>query len=199
MYTPEIHTLPRSPGAFMTIAMRIIPRCSVTAAAICLLSFVPAYAQGTLADYQRGHDLRAKAKDLVYNSPGPATWINNSDRFWYPKSVKGGTEFVLVDAEAGSKKPAFDQERLAAAISSAVGKPYIALNLPFAPMQGRGRPCGGVRDDGSADVLDNETSIQLAPAVRCTNAVCRITPAPGLARYRRAAAEAVELPKMSRC
>ena len=140
MYTPEIRTLPRPSGVFMTIAMRIIPRCSITAAAICLLSFVPVYAQGTLADYQRGHDLRAKAKDLVVNSPGPATWINNSDRFWYPKSVKGGTEFVLVDAEAGSKKPAFDQDRLAAAISSAVGKPYTALNLPFAPMQGRGRP-----------------------------------------------------------
>src|ERR1700743_2937250 len=119
----------------MTIAMRLLSRCSIAAAAVCLLSTVPAVAQGTLADYQRAHDLRTKSRDLVVDSPGPVTWINNTNHFWYPKSVKGGTEFVLVDADAGAKKPAFDQARLATAISTAVGKPYPALNFPFAPMQ----------------------------------------------------------------
>jgi len=60
-------------------------------------------AQGTLADYQRAHDLRVKVRDLVVNTPGAITWIGDSDHFWYPKTVKGGTEFVLVDADAGVK------------------------------------------------------------------------------------------------
>ena len=107
----------------MTFAMRIFPRSLGAAAALCLLFFAPScHAQGTLADYQRAHDLRIKARDLVVNTPGPATWISNTDHFWYPKTVKGGTEFVLVDADAGAKKPAFDQDKLAAAISTAIGK-----------------------------------------------------------------------------
>ncbi len=130
----------------------------------CLLFLVSSlHAQGTLADYQRAHDLRSKARDLVVNTPGPATWIGDSEHFWYPKTVKGGTEFVLVDAEAGSKKPAFDQDKLAAAISTATGNKYAGLKLPFAPMQGRpgARP---TPDNAPATApltfLDGERSIQ---------------------------------------
>src|ERR1700760_1310047 len=122
----------------MPFAVRVRTRHSMVAAAVCVASFAPfLHAQGTLADYQRGHDLRAKSRDLVVNVPGQAAWIGETDHFWYPKSVKGGTEFVLVDAGAGTKKPAFDQEKLAVAISSATGHPTTALKLPFAPMTGR--------------------------------------------------------------
>ena len=128
------------------------------------LCLVPLHAQGTLADYQRAHELRVKARDLVVNTPGAVTWIGDSDHFWYPKAVKGGTEFVLVDADAGSKKPAFDQEKLAAAISSATGTKYTALKLPFAPMQERGgaaRPAqGAVPTTAPLTFLDSEHSIQ---------------------------------------
>ena len=140
----------------MTFAMRTPNRTSGAAAAVCLLSLVPfLHAQGTLADYQRAHELRTKARDLVVNTPGPATWIGDSDHFWYPKAVKGGTEFVLVDADAGAKKAAFDQDKLAVAISGATGHKYTGLKLPFAPMQGRpgARPANAGRhcDHGSAD------------------------------------------------
>jgi len=47
-------------------------RCSIAVAAVCL-SFAPLVAQGTLADYQRAHDLRAKSADLVVNTPGSVT------------------------------------------------------------------------------------------------------------------------------
>jgi len=65
----------------------------------------------------------------VVDTPGPVTWIGDSDYFWYPKTVKGGTEFVLGEADEGKKGPAFDQEKLAAAISQATGHTYTALNL----------------------------------------------------------------------
>src|SRR5579862_3692998 len=127
--------------------------------------FIPVagFAQGTLADYQRAHDLQAKARGLVVNAPGPITWIDRSDHFWYSRSVKGGFEFVLVDAATSSKKLAFDHEKLATAISSATGKKYAALALPFAPSQdGRGgrAPAGGPPQTAPLTFLDHETAIQ---------------------------------------
>src|SRR5260370_30880256 len=97
---------------------------------------VTASAQGTLGDYQRGQAMQAKARALVVNVPGAANWIGDSERFWYSRSVKGGTEFLLVDAREAVKKPAFDHEKLAAAINAGSGGHYTALALPFAPVAG---------------------------------------------------------------
>ena len=104
------------------------------------------FAQGTLADYQRGQELRAKTRDMVVHLPGPPTWIGDSSRFWYSRSVAGGHEFLLVDADSAEKKAAFDHEKLAAAINTASGGHYTALALPFAPVSGgRGGTGGGGR------------------------------------------------------
>src|ERR1700722_2616082 len=109
----------------------------LVAVAFCSISVATALAQGTLADYQRAHDLQAKVRPLVVDTPGQATWIGDTDNFWYPKTVKGGTEFILVNADENKKGLAFDHEKLAVAISKATGHTYTALNLPFAPRQGR--------------------------------------------------------------
>jgi hypothetical protein len=134
----------------------------VLVAAVCTASLN--WGQGTLADYQRAQGLPAKARSLVVNTPGPASWIGESDHFWYWRSVAGGTEFMLVDAQAGSKKLAFDHDKLAAAISSATGQTYKGLALPFAPSPagrggGRGAP-GAVPSAAPLTFLDGETSIQ---------------------------------------
>ena len=100
------------------------------------------HAQGTLADYQRAHDLQARARDLVVNTPGPPHWIGDSHHFWYAHSVKGGAEYVLVNADAGEKKLAFDHARLADAVSKVTGHHYTAQSLPFSPGLG-GRFGGG--------------------------------------------------------
>lgn len=111
----------------MKLAIRL------AAAAVAVYSLA---AQGTLADYQRAQGLQTKARGLVVNTPGAANWIGHSDRFWYSKPVHGGTEFVMVDATGATKAPAFDHEKLAAAISTATGGHYTALTLPFAPAPG---------------------------------------------------------------
>lgn len=130
---------------------------------LCLSAAIaPAiWAQGTLADYQRAAGLQAKARGLVVNTPGPAEWVGKTDHFWYPRAVKGGTEFVMVDAAAGTKKPAFDQEKLATAISSATGHHYTALMLPFAPQAGRGggRAMAGAATTAPLTFSDDERSI----------------------------------------
>src|ERR1035437_4818273 len=121
---------------------------SLAAMGALLLGHEPLRAQGTLADYQRGQALGGKSQGLVVDIPGAANWIGETDHFWYTRSVRGGTEFVLVDAWAATKKAAFDHEKLAAAISLASGKPYTALTLPFAPRTG-GRGGAGGRGAGA--------------------------------------------------
>src|ERR1039458_1258344 len=95
-----------------------------------------ALAQGTFADYQRAQGLQAKARGLVVGTPGAATWIGDSGQFWYSRTVKGGSEFLMVDAAATTRRPAFDHDKLAEAINAASGGHYTGLALPFAPVQG---------------------------------------------------------------
>ena len=139
---------------------------SLAAMGALLLGHEPLRAQGTLADYQRGQALGGRSQGLVVDVPGAANWIGETDHFWYTRSVRGGTEFVLVDAGAATKKAAFDHEKLAAAISSASGKPYTALTLPFAPRTG-GRGGAGGRGAGAGapttsplTFIDGERSIR---------------------------------------
>ena len=61
------------------------------------------------------------------NVPEPATWVEKTSRFYYRKSVKGGHEFVMVDANTLKRKPAFDHTRLAAALSKEIGDKCTAL------------------------------------------------------------------------
>ncbi len=87
--------------------------------------------QGTVADYLRADGLRAKYEALAINVAGPVTWFENSTRFWYRKTVTGGAEFVMVDAATRQKQPAFDHEKLAAALSRETRNKYTGLTLPF--------------------------------------------------------------------
>ena len=102
---------------------------------LCLAALpVPAVrAQGTVADYRRAMGLREAYQSLALDVPEPATWIDKTERFWYRRSVKGGNEFVVVDAATQQKTPAFDHQRLAAALNAAIRpeKAYTPVTLPF--------------------------------------------------------------------
>ncbi len=115
----------------MTVATR--KRLSSLAAVSVLVSFAPAFlgAQGRLADYERADGLKARLTEAAVDVPERAVWIEKTPRFWYRKSVPGGNAFVLVDTEKLARGPAFDHERLAAALAAASGKPVTALKLPF--------------------------------------------------------------------
>ncbi len=96
-----------------------------------LLAASAALAQGTLADYERAGGLREKFLSLALSVPENVHWIDSTSRFWYRKSVSGGTEFELVDAATLAKRPAFDHEKLAAALAKAAGTKIEARKLPF--------------------------------------------------------------------
>jgi dipeptidyl aminopeptidase/acylaminoacyl peptidase len=88
-------------------------------------------AQGTLADYRRAASVERRLGGLAVGVADAPTWIGATGRFWYRRSVAGGHEFVVVDAATQQKQPAFDHERLAAALSAATGERYTAKTLPF--------------------------------------------------------------------
>src|SRR5574338_1567929 len=90
-----------------------------------------ALAQGTVADYKRAMGLRDKYQNTVLNMADQARWLENTNRLVYRKTVAGGYEFVVVDADAGTKKTPFDHARLAAALSTANNAKYTAATLPF--------------------------------------------------------------------
>src|SRR5262245_50152388 len=85
-----------------------------------------AFAQGTAADYER-----AKYEALPVNVPGPANWSEKTSRFWYRRTVRDGSQFVVFDAETKDKRPAFDHQKIADALSAATGNKYTAIKLPF--------------------------------------------------------------------
>ena len=83
------------------------------------------------ADYDRANGLRDRVQNKIYNVVETPTWIEKTSKLWYRKSVKGGNAFVLVDAAAPSKGPAFDHEKLATSLSTAAKAKYTAVTLPF--------------------------------------------------------------------
>ena len=88
-------------------------------------------AQGTLQDYIRADSFAARTRDLVIDVAEEPNWIGESSRFWYRKSVEGGDRFVLADPTVPEKGPAFDHDRLAAALTAARGDTLTAVTLPF--------------------------------------------------------------------
>jgi dipeptidyl aminopeptidase/acylaminoacyl peptidase len=97
----------------------------------------PAAAQGTLAEYRRAAALPQSLSGLTIDVAQPPAWIGSTNQFTYRKSVRGGNEFVRVDAVSGSKAPAFDHTRLAVALSAAAGRDYTAVTLPFSSFEYR--------------------------------------------------------------
>jgi dipeptidyl aminopeptidase/acylaminoacyl peptidase len=111
--------------------MTLRPAMTTALCALALLVPDHANAQVTQADYERAQGLRAEFQPLALDVPESATWTDTSSRFSYRKSVKGGYQFIVVDAATLQKQPAFDHVRLAAGLATATGRQVAAANLPF--------------------------------------------------------------------
>ena len=106
-------------------------------AALLVSSFVsvPGFAQQTGAlsgaDYERAEQfLGYNTNPLVLRSGVRPSWLED-ERFWYRITTGRGGEFILIDPAEGTRGPAFDQGRLASALSEAAGETYEAFDLPF--------------------------------------------------------------------
>src|SRR4051794_24804105 len=78
------------------------------AAASCLEQLMDLSARYTRAESLLPHNL----KKLVLSPQVVPNWIRDTEKFWYRNTTADGHEFLLVDAEAGTKRRAFDHERV---------------------------------------------------------------------------------------
>ncbi len=90
--------------------------------------------------------LGANAANLTSDLIIQPNWIGDSDRFWYRWQSLSGVEFVLVEPGTGERQPAFDHDRLAAALSLATCAPCTAAQLPFKEIE--------FAEDGRSIVFD---------------------------------------------
>ena len=89
----------------------------------------------TAADYERAElALGGNTNPLVFRSGVRATWLAD-ERFWYRVTTPEGSEFVFVDTAKGTRAPAFDHAKLAAALSTAAAGKYDANHLPFTEIE----------------------------------------------------------------
>jgi hypothetical protein len=65
--------------------------------------------------------LRHNRPELVLGDKVSPQWIDGGARFWYAVDTSAGRRFILVDPKAGTREPAFDQEKIATALAAASG------------------------------------------------------------------------------
>jgi hypothetical protein len=99
------------------------------AASLLAIASVSAQQKFTAADSARAEKLMGyNTTPLVLRSGARPNWLPD-ERFWYRVTTADGAEFVLVDPVKGTRAPAFDHAKFAAALSTATGRAYSAGNL----------------------------------------------------------------------
>ena len=97
-----------------------------------LLSSGPAFAQGTLEDYNRAYSLRQKFSGYqVYHSDVNPHWVTGTSSFWYLQRTPQGNEYLLVDADRQTRRPLFVRDSLAMQLQRSLGRNVDARNLPL--------------------------------------------------------------------
>jgi dipeptidyl-peptidase 4 len=100
-----------------------IGKCVPAATLALATCFTAAVAQQgrqfTTADYAQAEKfMNYNVNSLVYHGVEHPQWISG-DRFWYRDLGPEGTTYTLVDPATGTKGPAFDHAKLAAALTAA--------------------------------------------------------------------------------
>src|SRR5206468_7642231 len=95
-------------------AVSPVRRTFMLLALALLTAGLPWHARPAVADPARADDSPQQRKKgppaagRVYRNKVTAHWFADETKFWYRNDLKGGAkEFVLVDAEKGSRGPAF--------------------------------------------------------------------------------------------
>lgn len=72
------------------------------------------------------------AAPKVYRDKVEPHWFDENRKFWYRVDLSAGRkEFIVVDAEKGSRAPAFDHERVAKSLGAKLNKELDPARLPF--------------------------------------------------------------------
>src|SRR5262249_12401042 len=117
-------------------SMSIPPRLAaglITALLTCLFIASPLKADGSKDDYDRAAALRENSRNKEFHDRVTPNWTSGGKQFWYEVTTGPGQhEWILVDAEKGERKSAFDHAKLAAALAEATSQSVDAAKLPLA-------------------------------------------------------------------
>jgi dipeptidyl aminopeptidase/acylaminoacyl peptidase len=115
-----------------TISTRTVILLFILAAAI---GFSPADVSETTKSTPGSPQIRGEWPPRIegyYKGRITLHWFADNTRFWYRNDLSDETkEFIVVDTASGTRKTAFDHEKLAAALSEATGTIYESDRLPF--------------------------------------------------------------------
>lgn len=100
---------------------------------LCILSVTKcAFTQGTKADYERAFSYEERTRNKVHRQHVEPHWIAGGPAFWYRIDIGADNhEFVSVTPNEASRRPAFDHQRLADALSEKASATIAANKLPF--------------------------------------------------------------------
>lgn len=116
----------------MTFTEQLKKTIQITALSSLLFNPQAMNAQGTRSDYERALKLKETTANKVFKQHITAHWLEDNIQFWYRNDLADDkSEFILVNAESGIRRPAFDHKRLAAALAKAIGKEVPAEKLPI--------------------------------------------------------------------
>ncbi|GAH64323.1 unnamed protein product, partial [marine sediment metagenome] len=83
-------------------------------------------------DYERALNLHKITANKVFKQRVIPHWLPGNTQFWYRNDLADkAREFILVNAETGTRQPAFEHERLAEALAKAAGKEIRPDRLPI--------------------------------------------------------------------
>ncbi|WP_433984244.1 DPP IV N-terminal domain-containing protein [Tunturiibacter empetritectus] len=106
---------------YQEAAGMVVRKTAAVAALVGSLT-VSGWTQGkqlTTEDYAQAEKFMGyNVNSLVYHGVARPTWMADG-RFWYRDNGPDGITFIVVDPTKGTKAPAFDQAKLAAALTSA--------------------------------------------------------------------------------
>ncbi len=122
------------------MSIRVPSRRAAAVAAAALVLFVSLAAVGAQAAppeaKKANYDLAsrwtpAKVGKLVFDTSVMPHWLSTGDRFWYSYETSQGRKWFIVDPAAKSKRPLFDNAKMAAQLTRILLIPYDAQHLPI--------------------------------------------------------------------
>lgn len=114
----------------MVFSVRVASRLGSCAFAVVIAASV-VQAQVGASDYARAESMMGwNARDLMVDDAVVPHWLSDG-RFWYANRGADGSQFLIVDAATGTKRPLFDSARLAAELSVRADSAIDPVRLPF--------------------------------------------------------------------
>lgn len=131
---------------------------SVLLGLLVLLSAGAVAAQGrqlTAQDYVRAERFMPyDTAPLVDHDVQRVHWIDGDRSFWYVDHDVSGDHYQLMTAAGGRVRPVFDQQKLAAALTQAAGKPVTAAKLSITDIHIEGAGRYRITHDGKLYLCD---------------------------------------------